>query len=143
MNINIQAINKNVTGKINAQIDSEVKSIRYLYPKTEKPIITKVNPNPNVYSANDTNLLTFFKSKFFIFNSKFALELADTEFTNRMNESIKRKVAVTIPRVGLNCHINARIVRTAPIIVVLKIIQSLTLIFSSDFSTFNHHFLSY
>ena len=55
-----------------------------------------------------------------------ALEFEETEFTNKINETINKKVTVTIPLVGGTCQINARIVKTAAIMVVLRIIQSLT-----------------
>jgi len=113
-----------------------MKSNRYTYPKIENPIITSVKPIPKVYSAKLTNLFTFISSKSSNFNSKDALEFAETEFTNNIKEIINKKVTVTIPLVGGTCHINARIVKTAAIIVVLRIIQSLTfkivdLLFSS------------
>jgi len=77
----------------------------------ENAVITNVKPKPNVYSAKVKNLYICFSGTFFAFTSKFAFEFAETELTNNINESNKRKVTVIIPEEGLNCQIKARMVQ--------------------------------
>ncbi|MBD3227528.1 MAG: hypothetical protein GF329_04995 [Candidatus Lokiarchaeota archaeon] len=122
---------RNANGKASTTKFFPTIFIRYLYPRNAKAIMTKVNPSPNEYSAKATKSFTFSISTLFCLISKFALEFDETELTNKINAIINKKVAVTIPLLGGFGQINAKIVRTIPIIVVESIIQSFTLIFSS------------